>query len=506
MLDEKIFELSQERLSKADRKQALNTFIEYIETQSKHYLGYQNVQKLDYENDLKKLLNLHINNVGDPFVQGYMTTNSKVFEKNVLDYYAKLWHAKTPHDYNDPESYWGYLLTMGSTEGNLYGLWNARDYLAGKKLIIDQENNRRPRKHRQKYYSARPEKTNPNAYTPVAFFSEDTHYSIIKAMRVLQIPTFYEIGKKYYPGENPLSPTGEWTKEYIEVPSVNGKRGTGAVDIKKLQVLVEFFASKGYPILIICNYGTTFKGAYDDVENICATLLPIFKKNSLIDRKVTYDENNDTDTRNGYWIHVDGALGASYMPFIEMAYKNKKIDRIGPMFDFRIPCVNSIVMSGHKWIGSPWPCGIFMTKVKYQLFPPNSPEYIGAPDTTFAGSRNATTALILWDYLARHSYKDQIKRAVECENLAIYTEEQLKTVQNIHSEIDLWIERSYLSLSVRFRKPNDKIVQKYTLSAQTCLINDEERTQVHIYIMPLVTKEMIDELINDLKQPDAFIN
>ena len=35
----------------------------------------------------------------------------------VLDFYARLWHAKTPHNPNDPDSYWGYILSMGSTEG-----------------------------------------------------------------------------------------------------------------------------------------------------------------------------------------------------------------------------------------------------------------------------------------------------------------------------------------------------------------------------------------------------
>ena len=53
-------------------------------------------------------------------------------EHNVLDYFASLWNAKWPHDPSDPESYWGYVLTMGSTEGNMHAMWSARDYLSGK--------------------------------------------------------------------------------------------------------------------------------------------------------------------------------------------------------------------------------------------------------------------------------------------------------------------------------------------------------------------------------------
>lgn len=155
--------------------------------------------------------------------------------------------------------------------------------------------------------------------------------------------------------------------------------------------------------MICCNYGSTFKGAYDDVEEIQTKLKPIFEKNGLVDRIVEYEGKTYKLKRNGYWIHVDGALGAAYMPFIEMAHEHNPplISQRGPNFDFRLPIVNSMVMSGHKWPGAPWPCGIFMTKVKYQLFPPDDPEYLGSPDSTFAGSRNGFSAIIMWDYLAR---------------------------------------------------------------------------------------------------------
>ena len=78
-----------------------------------------------------------LNNIGDPYVPGNYTVNTKWMERNVLDYYASLWNAKWPHDEDDPETYWGYISTMGSSEGNLYGIWNARDYLQGKFMMTD---------------------------------------------------------------------------------------------------------------------------------------------------------------------------------------------------------------------------------------------------------------------------------------------------------------------------------------------------------------------------------
>eukprot|EP00250_Pteridium_aquilinum_P034422 c7556_g1_i1 orf=1-237(-) len=79
-------------------------------------------------------------------------------------------------------------------------------------------------------------------------------------------------------------------------------------------------------------------------------------------------------------------------------------------------------MSGHKWIGAPYPCGVFMTRTKYQMLPPTFPEYIGTPDTTFAGSRNGLSPMFLWDYIARTSYEDQIYKAIRLEQLATYAE------------------------------------------------------------------------------------
>jgi histidine decarboxylase len=259
------FQLPATGLTPAQRAAALAQLQKYESTQQGRFLGYQTNQRLDYEDDLKQYLNYHINNIGDPFTSGNYTMNSKFMERAVLDYYASLWNARWPHDKDDGESYWGYVLTMGSTEGNFYGLWNARDYLAGKFLLDDPTAEEealkasvdgRPRSPRRLiYHQAQVPKDNPNAYTPVAFYSEDTHYSIVKAMQVFAIQTFYEIGTEKYPECNPLDPGKEWPKE---VPSLSGGSGPGTIDIDALAKLVEFFASKGHPILVCFNYGTTF--------------------------------------------------------------------------------------------------------------------------------------------------------------------------------------------------------------------------------------------------------
>ncbi|KAJ7516298.1 hypothetical protein O6H91_22G051900 [Diphasiastrum complanatum] len=433
-------------------------------------------------------------------------------ERAVLDYYASLWNAKWPHDKRDGETYWGFSLTMGSTEANMYAMWNARDYLGGKVLLWEET----PDSHiipsaaadflppRLVLRQAPLPKYNPNAYTPVAFYSEDTHYSFAKAMSLIAIKTFYELGMERYPNDCPLPKwraKGRWPEE---VPSEGGGGGEGTIDIAALKELVEFFAAKGYPILVSFNYGSTFKGAYDNVQEAGEQLMPIMKRYHLDERLVEYSPGL-FDKRTGFWIHVDGALGAAYMPFIEMAHERdpKLIPESGPVFDFRLPFVHSISMSGHKWVGSPVPCGIFMTKTKYQLSPPSLPEYIGSPDTTFAGSRSGLSPIILWHQLSELSYEDQMKKAEENEAMAQYAYDKLRGLEKKLGK-DLWVARSKLALTVRFRQARPDIVKKYSLSNEILIVGNEYRNYSHVFTMNHVTTHLVDALISDLSEEGAF--
>ncbi|WP_158229414.1 pyridoxal-dependent decarboxylase [Micromonospora sp. Rc5] len=492
-----LFTLTPDGVPEDRRREALACFEEHTRAQQATFLGYQANEHLDYTGDLAWLLDFHVNNVGDPFVRGNFRLNSKLVEREVLDYYARLWHAKVPHDPADAESYWGYVLTMGSTEGNIMALWNARDYLAGRALMVDPaaDDGGVPR---LTWVQAKAPPDNPNAYDPIIFYSEDTHYSFTKAARVLNFKTFYEVGSRDYPDDCPLSPGGPWP---TEVPSVGGVLGNGDIDVDKLAVLVEFFAAKGHPIMVSLNYGSTFKCAYDDVERVTERLLPIFLRYGLVDRQVEYDrEKRRYDVRHGFWIHVDGALGAAYMPFLADAGLPERV----PPFDFRLPYVFSLVMSGHKWVGAPWPCGVFMTKVKYQLRPPDDPEYIGAQDSTFAGSRNGFSPLILWSYLARHSYGEQTRLALEAQQLAGQVRDGLAAVGR-KIGLDLWVDRSPLALTVRFRRPAQKYVDKYSLSLETLPVGPQQNRELaHVYLMPGIDRGLIAQFLDDLTQQDAY--
>ncbi|QKS70042.1 histidine decarboxylase [Paenalkalicoccus suaedae] len=520
-----MFELGDGRMSEQDRHEILSDLAQEMQGKQQTFLGYQVNQELDYS-AFAPFLNVHINNAGDPFTPGNMTMNSKEMEKAVLDYYADLWNAKTPHQNTTGDSYWGYTLSMGSTEGNVYGIWNARDYLGGKVLLSDPEAEEVALEASKDggakkapvgvaYQQGEMENGNENAFRPIAFYSQDTHYSIVKAMRVLDFTTYYDqavaTGEEcplVYPDDFPTGFSSKYMGKSgwpLEVPS----NDDGSIHIPSLAKLVTFFAERGHPIFVCFNYGTTFKGAYDDIESAVAALVPILKENGMYERAVTYETDDavKTSTRTGYWFHVDGALGAAYMPYIEKAIDAGELelpeDFAYRPFDFRIPEVHSITCSFHKYAGLPFPSGIFMGKTKNQLLPPDDPMYIGSPDTTFAGSRNGLAGMMMWDFLAKHSEEDHIAQVVKNEEVAAYATLRL---QKLEEELNstLWVERSPLSLTLRFKRPSEKIIYKYSLSCEELYVDGAKRGYAHIFCMNHVTEDLIDQLVEDLRTPGAF--
>ena len=131
------------KISQSDQ-QRLNAFYDHVKEHSQVMLGYPAATDFDYE-ALKPFMDYLINNVGDPFVEGTYKLQSFEFEREVIDFWARLTHA--PED-----NYWGYV-TNGGTEGNLYGLYLAREIL-------------------------------PKG---IVYFSQDTHYSVTKNLHFLNM-------------------------------------------------------------------------------------------------------------------------------------------------------------------------------------------------------------------------------------------------------------------------------------------------------------------------------
>jgi histidine decarboxylase len=114
-----------------------------LEQGAQTLLGYPCSAEFDYS-PLYRFLRFPINNVGDPFLASNYHLNTHDFEREVLAEFARLTHA--------PADYWGYV-TNGGTEGNMYGIFLARELF--------------------------PE--------GLVYYSEDTHYSVSKILRCLHV-------------------------------------------------------------------------------------------------------------------------------------------------------------------------------------------------------------------------------------------------------------------------------------------------------------------------------
>ena len=128
------------RLPPADRQRLDQLEARFSELRSRS-IGYPCNQVFDYS-ELCRFLEFACNNVGDPFGASNYRMNTHDFERDVVHEFARLTQAP-------PDEYWGYV-TSGGTEGNMYGLYVARE-------IFPQG---------------------------ICYFSEETHYSVAKILRL----------------------------------------------------------------------------------------------------------------------------------------------------------------------------------------------------------------------------------------------------------------------------------------------------------------------------------
>lgn len=363
----------------SENRAELDELRQKTEERSSKFLGYPCNLLYDYT-ELYPFFAFSINNIGDPFVESLYGMNTKDFEKEVLSFFMELYHAPK-------ETSWGYV-TNGGTEGNMYGLYLARE----------------------------------SHQNGIVYFSQDTHYSISKIVKVLGIRN-------------------------IMIRS----QQNGEIDYADLEEMVKIH--RDYPPIIVANIGTTVKGAIDRVEKIVG----ILERNAV----------------TKYYLHCDAALGGMVLPFVADA----------PLFDFRTP-ISSIAVSGHKMIGSPMPSGVVIARKKNVERVQQNVEYIGTLDTTLSGSRNGHSALFLWYALKKFGRAGFQKMIDSCLSMTAYT---LAELQKIPWEATA----APFYNTVIIKRPPEKIVKKWQLAV--------EKDIAHILVMPHVTKEQIDALIEDLK-------
>ena len=281
------------------------------------FAGYPVNQEFDYS-ELHPLLGYAANNVGDPFGHSLYQSNTHETEREVVRAMAEL--MRLP-----PDEAWGYV-TSGGTEGNMYGIYVGREMLR----------------------------------EPIACFSQDTHYSVLKILHVLNVRN-------------------------IMIRS----QDNGEMDYDDLRESIRI--NRDTPPLIVANVGTTMKGAVDDLDRI----------NDIVQELAL--------TR--YYIHADAALSGMILPFVD--------DPQPFGFDHGI---NSIAISGHKLMGSPLPCGVVITKREYTAQIGRAIEYVGVLDTTLLGSRSAIAPMIMWYSLTKNGkdgFREMVARMLDTAEYAV---------------------------------------------------------------------------------------
>ena len=361
-----------------EEQERLEQLYRTVERESKTFVGYPCTCIFDYS-ELYRFLRFPINNVGDPYAPSTYRVNTKDIEREVLAWFADLTHA-------DPSSFWGYI-TNGGSEGNLYGLYLARELM-------------------------------PDG---MVYYSEDTHYSVSKNLRMLKMPN-------------------------IMIRSLPN----GEIDYDDLRETIRIH--RDIPPIVMANIGTTMKEAIDNIPKIRQML-----REMAIHRS---------------YIHCDAALDGMILPFMEGA----------PAWDFAAG-TDSLAISGHKFIGSPIPCGIALAKKTNVDRIARSIEYVGTLDTTVTGSRNGITPIFLWYAIHRYGREGFSKAAHRCRKLAEYAVTRLQSLG-----VDAW--KNAFAVTVVFPRPPEFLLDRWQIA-----VKDDF---AHIICMPHFTHELIDKLTDDI--------
>lgn len=368
--------MTRSNLSSADQQRLDGLYARLLALRPRN-VGYPTNQDFDFS-ELFRFLEFSINNVGDPFHSTNYRLNTMEFEREVLADFARLTRA--------PEGEWWGYVTGGGTEGNMYGLYVARELF--------------------------PE--------GICYFSEDTHYSVAKVLRL------------------------QHTRNIMIKSQADGQ-----MDYDDLRETLRIH--RDVPPILFANIGTTMKGAVDDLAKIRAIL-------------------DDLAIANAH-IHADAALSGMILPFVETPQPWCFADG-----------ADSISISGHKMLGAPIPCGVVLARKAHVDRIARSIEYIGALDTTIAGSRSAFSPLMLWHRL-RTLGEEGLRAMVRgCLERAEGAVRKLRA----HG-IAAW--RHENSVTVVFPRPPQAVMEKWIIAPRKDI--------GHLIVMPHVSEAMIDEFVTD---------
>jgi histidine decarboxylase len=227
----------------------------------------------------------------------------------------------------------------------------------------------------------------------------------------------------------------------------------GEIDYEDLAGQVD--RRRDRPAIIVANVGTAMSEAIDDVRRITQIL--------------------DGLAITHRWVHADAALSGIPLALLDPDAR--------PGFDLT-DGADSVIVSGHKFLGAPLPCGVLVVRDSQRPNAARAATYTGAPDSTLTNSRSGLAAIGLWLTLRRHGPHGLRGRAEQARDVATYAHGRLV-------EIGWPAHRHPHAFTVVLATPPAAVTEKWPLASQ------DRRS--HIVCVPGVTREQIDAFITDLQ-------
>jgi histidine decarboxylase len=256
----------------------------------------------------------------------------------------------------------------------------------------------------------------------ILYTTRDSHYSIFKAGRMMKLPLV------------PIATDDRGEMDYADFERQLSRR-------------------REHPAIIVLSMGTTVTGAVDSLDEI----LEILHRQGVRD----------------FYIHCDGALAGMMLPFLPDA----------PEINFSRE-IDSISISGHKFLGTPVPCGVILERKEHVENIGNDIEYIGSKDTTILGARSGLAPLLMWYGLAKKGKEGLRREVTECMDNTRYLYEQVRAIGYPCSH------NPYANI-VCLRRPPMELVMKWQLAVQG--------DRAHVVVMQNVGREKIDSFVEELR-------
>lgn len=208
------------------------------------------------------------------------------------------------------------------------------------------------------------------------------------------------------------------------------------------------------PAIVLANIGTTMTEAVDDIAAIRRVLA-------------------DVPVQRVY-IHADAALSGLPLALLPPTCR--------PAFDLA-DGADSISCSGHKFLGSPFPCGIVVTRRSLKDRIGALVDYIATHDSTLGGSRSGHAPLVLWYALNTYGVDGLRRRAEQARQVACYA------VARLHQTgWHAW--RHPHAMTVVLDSPPEPIRTRWRLATSG--------GRSHIVCLPGITMATIDALAAEL--------